>query len=480
MRFPEYESYDALGLAQLIARGEVTASEVLEAAIARVEARNPRVNAVVARFDEQARERARAIAPGAAPFAGVPYLVKDLGVTITGLPTSNGSAVLKDLPAEFTSTIVRRLESAGLNIAGKTNTSEFGLTLTTEPRAFGPTRNPWNLDHSPGGSSGGAAAAVASGMVPAAHASDGGGSIRAPASCCGLFGMKPSRARVPMGPIFAEAWSGLSTAHAVTRGVRDSAALLDAVAGPESGDPYCAPPQARPYLRETGQSPGRLRIALQRDASPDYPSDPACRTAVENVAALCEDLGHIVEPAEPEVDRPAIMAAFLAMIQAHAADDLDFLGELLGRPLERGEMEAFTEALAERGRTLSAAAYARARTVLLGLGRVVGRFFESHDVLLTPTLAQPPVPLGVLDTSTSDLDALLAQHAAYGPFTAVANITGCPAMNVPLVWSDSGLPLGTMFMAALGREDLLFRLAAQLEEARPWWHKRPPIAEEAA
>lgn len=473
MRFPEYDCLDALGLAESIARRDITPEEALDAAIARIEARNPAINAVTLRLDDRARERTGTAVPGAGLLAGVPYLLKDLGVTIAGVPTSNGARPLRDLPAAITSTSVQRMEDAGLVIAAKTNTSEFGLTLTTEPRAFGPTRNPWNLERSAGGSSGGAAAAVASGMVPAAHASDGGGSIRVPASCCGVFGLKPSRGRVPLGPIVAEAWSGLSTAHAVTRSVRDSAALLDAVSGPEPGDPYWAPPKQRPYLDEVGRPPGQLRIALATNGGPGYPSHPECRNAVEDAARLCADLGHSVEIAQPDFDRAAFVSSFLTIVQAHAADDLEGLDEMLGRSLRPGEMEAFTEGLAARGRAQRAPDYARARTTLLGVGRGMGKFFERHDVLLTPTLAEPPLPLGALDPQSPDIDGMLERHAAYSPFAPVANVTGCPAMSVPLVWSEDGMPLGVMFTAAFGREDMLFRLAAQLEAARPWRDRRP-------
>jgi len=474
MEFPEYETHDALALAGLVARGEVSAAELVEAAIARIDARNPALNAVVARCDERARQAAREVVPGQGPLAGVPYLLKDLGVMLAGMPTSNGMAALKDLPASRNSTVVDRLLAAGLVILGKTNTPEFGLSYTTEPRAFGPTRNPWNPKVTAGGSSGGAAAAVAAGMVPAAHASDGGGSIRVPAACCGLFGLKPTRARVPMGPLYGEAWSGLATTHALTRSVRDSAALLDAVAGPECGDPYWAPPRARPYLDEVGRPPGRLRIALQTSA-PGVVTDPACRAAVEDAARLCEALGHVVEPAAPAIDRASFQQAFMTIVTAHTADDLAFVEEILGRHLLDGELAALTAELRIRGRGARAPDYARARNVLHGLGRQVGAFLETYDLLLTPTTARPPVPLGHLNMDAPDVEAELARQVAFSPFTQLANATGCPAMSVPLGWSEDGLPLGSMFMAAMGREDLLFRLAAQLEAARPWTHRRPPV-----
>ncbi len=475
MRFPDYEDYDALGLARLIAERQITPREALDGAIERTEARNPELNAIIRPLYDYAKSRADALTPGAGPLAGVPYPIKDLGVQIVGIPTSAGTAVLKDVPARFTSTHVERLEAADLVIFGKTNTSEFGLSFTTEPRAFGPTRNPWSLRHSAGGSSGGAAAAVAGGMVPAAHASDGGGSIRVPASCCGLFGLKPTRGRTALGPVISEAWSGLATAHAVTRSVRDSAALLDAVAGSETGDPYFAPPPRRPYLQEVETPPGRLRIALQREASPDFPSAPVCRAAAEQAAKLCEALGHHVEEADPGIDSEAFGEAFLTVIGAHAAVDMDALAQALGRPLVAGEVETLVVALTEGARRRSAADYARARATIQAFGRRVGYFFEDYDVILSPTLAQPPAPIGTLQTNVEETDAALAQQAAYSPFTQLYNATGCPAMSVPLVWSPEGLPLGVMFAAPMGREDRLFRLAAQLEAAHPWWDKRPSL-----
>lgn len=474
MPFADYDSHDALGLAELVARREVAPAELLDAAIARIEARDGALGAVRLALFERARAQAARITPGAGPLAGVPYAIKDLGVGIEGVPTAHGTALLADVPAPATSTIVRRLEAAGLVICARTAASEFGLSYTTEPKSFPPTRNPWNPARSAGGSSGGAAAAVAAGMLPAAHASDGGGSIRVPAACCGLFGLKPTRGRVPLGPRLAEGWSGMATQHAVTRSVRDSAALLDATAGFEDGDPYWPPPAPPSYLAEVGRAPGHLRIALQLEADPGHPTHPACRAAAEDAARLCESLGHTVAPAAPAFDAEAFATAFLTIVGAHTADEMRTLARGLGREPAPGELETLTLALAERGRGLSAGDYAGARNVLLGLGRVLGGFFRDHDVLLSPTLAQPPAALGALDTDAADVEAMLARMAAYSPFTQVANATGCPAMSVPLAWSDEGLPLGVMFTAAMGREDLLLRLAGQLEQARPWFDRRPP------
>jgi len=461
MDWASYSRHDAIGLGELVARREVHPRELLAAARSAADRLNPDLNALVARLDARAERAAEAVEPGASPLAGVPYLLKDLGVGIEGVPTSHGCALFRDTPMPETSTAVARSEAAGLVIFGKTNTPEFGLSLSTEPRAFGPTRNPHDPGRGAGGSSGGSAAAVASGIVPAAHASDGGGSIRCPASVCGLFGLKPTRARVPMGPSSAEAWSGLATMHAVTRSVRDSAALLDIAAGAEPGDPYAAPPPARPYLAEVGREPGSLRIALTRDGDP--PSDGACRGAVERVARICADMGHRVEETAPSFDHDGLRAALLTLVTVHGAAQIDEIAAMLGRELQPGELEHFTDYLAAQGRPVPGTDMVRARNTMLDLGRTFGRFFQDYDIWLTPTLAQPPVRLGWLDPDAVDPETLLFRHTLYGPFLPLANVTGCPAANLPIVHSHDGLPLGVMATAPFGREDLLIRLAAQLE-----------------
>ena len=471
---PDLDRYDGLGLAALVRQREVTAAELLDAAIARVEARNPAINAVIYRMDAPARKAIAAGLPDG-PFTGVPYLLKDLGALYAGAPTTAGSAFFRDAVADHDSEIVMRLKRAGLVIFGKTNTSEFGLSTSVEPRLFGPTRNPWNKAYSAGGSSGGAAAAVAAGMLPMAHATDGGGSIRIPASACGLFGLKPTRARTPAGPDVGESWNGAGIGHAVTRSVRDSAALLDAVAGPDIGDPYWAPPLRRPFLAEVDVDPGKLRIALTTKAWNGSLVDPDCATAATEAARLCESLGHNVAEASPPIDEEARNAAIRIIIGAHTRATLELRGNALGRAPRAEDVETSTWATAEYGRQVTAADYAKAIRVLHQTGRVVGRFFEKYDVLLTPTMCRPPHKLGVLAQSGVDPQAYLEAILGTIAFTSPFNTTGSPAMSVPLHWSRDGLPVGVQFAADFGQEATLFRLAAQLEKARPWADRRPAL-----
>jgi amidase/6-aminohexanoate-cyclic-dimer hydrolase len=472
MKPDEFVRHDGLGLAALIRRCEVSAAEVLEAAVAAVEARNHEINAVVSRLYDQARAAiAAGLPPG--PFTGVPYLLKDLGAHYRGAVTSYGGALFKDFVVDHDSEITGRLKRAGLVIFGKTNTPELGLASSTEPRLFGPTRNPWSLAHSAGGSSGGSAAAVAAGMVPMAHATDGGGSIRIPASACGLFGLKPTRARNPMGPDQGEGWGGASVGHAVTRTVRDSAALLDATSGPDLGDPYWAPPPARPFLEEVGRDPGRLRIALATTPWNGQPVDPECAEAARAAGRLCETLGHHVEEATPAVDAAALGAATLVIIGANLRAALEARAAALGRELSESDVERVTWARALQGHTARAADYARAIGVMHRTGRHVAPFFQRFDALLTPTMCRPPHPLGVIDMMTSDESGYTQAVLGTIAFTSLWNACGNPAMSVPLGWSRAGLPLGVQFVGGFGDEATLLRLGAQLEAAQPWVDRRP-------
>jgi amidase len=473
MKSDEFVRYDGLDLAELVRRREVSPAEVLEAAVSAVEAGNHEINAVVCRLYDQARAAIAAGLP-TGPFTGVPYLLKDLGAHYQGAVTSYGGVLFKDFVVDHDSEITARLKRAGLVIFGKTNTPELGLASSTEPRLFGPTRNPWNLAHSAGGSSGGSAAAVAAGMAPMAHATDGGGSIRIPASACGLFGLKPTRARNPLGPDQGEGWGGASVGHAVTRTVRDSAALLDATSGPDLGDPYWAPPPARPFLDEVGRDPGRLRIAITTTPWNGQAVDAECAEAARAAGRLCESLGHHVEEASPVVDANALGAATLVVIGANLRAALEARAGALGRALTESDVEHITWIRAMDGHTARAADYARAIGIMHRTGRAVAPFFKRFDVLLTPTMCRPPHPLGVIDMMTTD-------EAAYGQavlgtiaFTSLWNSCGNPAMSVPLAWSRAGLPLGVQFVGGFGDEATLLRLGAQLERAQPWADRRPP------
>jgi amidase/6-aminohexanoate-cyclic-dimer hydrolase len=470
--FTDYESYDALGLADLVAKGEVTPGELLDAAIERVESRNPDLNAVVYPWYEEARTALAAGLPDG-PFHGVPFLLKDLYTLYAGQPISNGSRLFEGLVPDHDSELVARYRRAGLVIFGRTTSPEFGLTTTTESVLHGQTRNPWNGSHTTGGSSGGAAAAVAAGILPVANASDGGGSIRIPASCCGLFGMKPTRGRNPMGPDVGEGWSGMSTAHVVSRSVRDSAAMLDATAGPDVGAPYWAESPERPWLAEVGADPGRLRIAWQTRAFNGAETHPDCAAAAEDAARLCEDLGHDVEAAELAVDAQEVGDATLTVIGANVRAAAEDRAAELGRELQPQDLEFITYGMVLRAEGASAAQYARSIRVLHAAGRRVARFLERYDVLLTPTLATPPLELGRLSLSRTDIDGYRDDIGLTVGFTSLFNASGNPAMSVPLWWNGAGLPIGTQLVGRYGDEATLFRLAAQLEEARPWRDRRP-------
>lgn len=472
--FTDYDRYDALGLGELIAKGEVSAGEVLEAAIARLEAVNPTLNAVVHEMYDEA-ERTVAAGLPAGPLSGVPFLLKDLGALYAGQPTSYGSALYDGYVADHDTTLVERYRAAGLVIFGKTNTPEFGLAATTEPARFGPTRNPWDLERSPGGSSGGATAAVAARVLPAAHASDGGGSIRIPCSACGLVGLKPTRARNPLGPDVGEGWSGFSTAHVASRTVTDSAAFLDASHGPAPGDPYCAPAPARPFLEEVGAEPGRLRIAFTTAAPNGAPVDPECVRAVEEAAVLLDSLGHDVEEAAPTYTMATLIQHALVIWSANTWHHAASRYAALGREPDGSGLEAATWAFAQRGRAVPASDYAAALQAIHGLGRAFAAFHERYDVFVTPTLAKPPVPLGEIDMGEADVESYLANMLSFMPFTAQINATGQPALSLPLHWTPAGLPVGVQFVARFGDEATLLRLGSQVEAARPWADRRPPI-----
>ncbi|HET6503283.1 MAG TPA: amidase [Amycolatopsis sp.] len=459
---------DAVAQAAAVRAGEVSAEELVTAAIDQIVTLNPMLNAVITTTFDRALAQVRAGLPDG-PFTGVPYLLKDLVAEEAGVRFTEGSALLRDHESRHDQELVRRLRAAGLVILGKTNTPEFGMTPTCEPLLHGATRNPWNLTRTPGGSSGGSAAAVAAGMVPAAHGTDAGGSLRFPASCCGLFGLKPSRGRVPLGPAYGDVFSGWAVEHALTRSVRDSAALLDATAGPQPGDPYPAPPRPGPFSADAGQDPGRLRIAFSTRPVGEYSVHPDCLAALDDALRLLGDLGHELVEADLPGLTPDVEAAIGTVYRAGVVWILRYWIRELGRDPREGELEPLTEAYWEAGRRVTGGEYLLAITTLQGFCRRVAEFFTGIDAWLTPTLAQPPVFVGEI-VSTSD-DPWRAEERA-APFVAfpavVANITGAPAMSVPLYVSGGGLPIGVHFLGPTGDESTLFRLAGQLERAEPW------------
>ncbi len=475
MDLGEFAFMDATEQAELVRKGEVQAVELVDWAIHRIEQLNGALNAVITPMFEKAHQAAQGALPKG-PFRGVPFLLKDLIASWEGVRMTSGSRFLSFYVPAQDSELVTRLKDSGLVLLGKTNTPEFGIVPTTEPEQFGATRNPWDLDRMPGGSSGGSAAAVASGMVPMAHGNDGGGSIRIPASCCGLFGLKPTRARNPLGPEWGDVIGGLVCEHALTRSVRDSAALLDATCGPELGDPYWAPPQQRPFLKEVATHPGKLRIGLVTASPTETEVHPDCLAAVQDAARLCESLGHDVHEITLSLDPAEITQAFITVWATGVAWNVDMAAKVSAKEPEQDKFEILTWALAELGRSQTAAQYLGAVTVLQRIGRDLTLQMQPYDVVLTPTLPQPPAELGTFaSTPEMPLQGLL-RSADFVPFTVVCNITGAPAMSVPLFWNEAGLPIGSHFIGQFGDEAALFQLAAQLEEARPWADKIPPVS----
>ncbi len=491
--FAEYSNYDGLGLAELVRKKEVSPIELVEAAIHRIERHNPQLNAVVTKLYETATDTAKKPLP-AGPFAGVPFLIKDLVAQVAGVPTSNGSRLWKNLPAAADSELVKRWQAAGLIVLGKTNTPEFGLTPYTEPGAFGPTHNPWDLTRTTGGSSGGSAAAVAARMVPLASAGDGGGSIRIPASACGVFGLKPTRGRTPTGPTLGELWHGFAIEHALTRSVRDSAALLDATQGADLGAPYYAPPLARPLLAEVAVNPGKLRIALTGQPMLGKSVHPDVLAGLAETATLLRELGHEVIEAAPLIDGEAFALAFMIILAAEVRADIEEAARAAGKKISVHDFDPATFGLGMLGQALSAKDYAAASRHLQTAARGVGRFFAGYDVLLTPTLARPPVKTGSLQPAAVEqmlikligsfdgggllkamgiIKPLAAQTFEFMPWTPVFNVTGQPAMSVPLHWNAENLPVGMHFVGKFGDEATLFRLAGQLERAKPWAGRIP-------
>ena len=468
MSIAEYSNFDGLGLAALVAKGEVKSSELVDEAISRAEALNPKLNAIVFEDYERARTLARSNLPKG-PFTGVPFLLKDIFALAEGMPTRQAARFIPVVRSDHDSLLTKRLKASGLVPLGKTNVPEFGLVPTTESQLYGPAHNPWNLAHTPGGSSGGSAAAVAAGIVPLAHANDGGGSIRIPASCCGLVGLKPSRGRISFAPDMAEVVDGLATDLVVSRSVRDTAAALDAVGGSVQGDPYWSPPAPPSYLAALAQKPKKLRIAYSTKKLDGTALHPDCLAATEHAAKACERLGHIVEEGAPHLDQEILVPAFITLWVANLAAGIDQVSHLTGRAPDEDLFEGLTWGMYRLGQDVSASDYLNAKAAMNLANREAAKFHEKYDVWLSPTLGAPPVALGTFALAEKDAAKVFPSLLDFVPFTPMQNVTGQPAINLPLFWNDKGLPVGVHFAGRLGDEETLLRLAAQLEEAAPWY-----------
>jgi amidase len=469
----ELAALDGIAQAELVRRRDVAPGELVAAALERVEALDPMLNAIVTPMFERAQ--AEAIAAGG-PLSGVPMVLKDLIVEVEGVRFTEGSRFLADNVSRYTSEIVRRFERAGLVIIGKSATPEFGMSPSCEGALFGPTRNPWDLDRSTSGSSGGSAAAVAAGIVPIGHGNDLGGSIRYPASNCGLFGLKPTRARNPLGPEYGDGVGGWGVEHVLTRSVRDSAAVLDAVSGPSLGDPYSVPPPSRPFAAEVGIDPGRLRVAYTGKIADGSDGHPDCLAGLDVTVRLLDELGHdVTERSLPELTAEEGEAVGTVFNSA-TAWIIDYWIRRLGREPGDGDLEPLTRAYWELGRGIPAADYLRAIEVLQRYTRRVAQFFTAYDAFLTPTVSAPPVLLGeMVSTDDEPLRSLEVGGRTVAYSGVIANITGHPAMSVPLYWNADHLPIGMHFLGRFADEATLFRLAGQLERARPWTRRRPRV-----
>lgn len=475
----DYAEHDATGLAALVAKGEVTPEELLDAALARVERLNPKLNAVVLVQEEAAR---KAIAEGLpeGPFRGVPFLLKDLGAEARDFPSHNGSRLLKNTRYGRDSAIFERIRNAGLVTFGRTTAPEGGIGPATEAAVYGgPTRNPWDLARTPGGSSGGAGAAVAAGIVPAAHGSDGGGSVRIPASSCGLFGFKATRARFPDGPYAGEGWAGMTIDGFLTRSVRDAAALMDACEGADLGAPYWPPPLEKGYLAALARPPKRLKVALCATTFGGAKVHPEARAAAEAAGRLLAELGHDVDEARPHADHEGMMRAWTRIVACGTALGLRKALQAKGRDLRQGDVEGVTRGAAAYAAKLSGADYIEAVGKVHAYGREMAGFFEEFDILLSPTLAEPPAEIGRFAHDTEDyVDYRMGPGRvfAYSPFCAAFNASGQPAASLPLHWTPEGLPVGVHLAARFGADEMLIGLCRQVEEAAPWAGRRPPLA----
>jgi amidase/6-aminohexanoate-cyclic-dimer hydrolase len=472
----DYANYDAMGLAELVRKKAVSASELLSEAVTRATAVQSDLNCFSAMFPEVAETQISQALPEG-PFTGVPMAVKDLGFEIDGQPITNGSLAFKDNVATYDSVLCERYKAAGFTLFGQTTSPEFGLTTTTESLLYGATRNPWDTTRTSGGSSGGASACVAAGVIPLAHASDGGGSIRIPAGCTGLFGMKPSRGRTPMGPATTEGWNGQSTVHAVSRSVRDSAALLDATHGREVGSRYVAPEPDSTFLSALERDPKPLKIALWTNAPNGTTPDPDAQAGLDATRKLLEDLGHVVEEAGPNLDGDLLGKSLMVTVSAAIAMVMEARGEALGRQLGPEDMEPVTARFVELGNSIPMKELMKATQASITAGLQYEHFLVDggYDMVLSPTMSRVPDKIGVLSLNPEDMDAYTQAVTTFAPWCAISNQAGSPAMSVPLHWTAENLPIGMMFGARCGNEWELYQLAGQLERAAPWAHRRPPI-----
>jgi amidase len=475
MSFNEYASFDGLALGRMVRERKVTPAELMDAAIARAEQHNPSLNAIVFKDYDRALATARERRAGAAPFEGVPLLLKDIMGDCAGMPTRSACAFVPATPIAEDSEVVTRYKRAGFIPFAKTNAPELGIPPVTESRLYGPARNPWNLEHTPGGSSGGSAAAVAAGIVPVAHGNDGGGSIRIPAACCGLVGLKPTRGRVSLAPNLGDALGGFVVEHVLSRTVRDSAAALDATAGPMPGDPYFPPTPARPYLQELSAPPKRLRIAFSTQNPLGGIIHPDCVEATRQAAKLCAELGHEVEEATPELNYQMLGQFFLTVYAAGVALQIEGIKLMTGAEPTPEKFQTFTWNMYQQGRQVSAAQYLIAQVLLQRASRQFAAFFEAHDLFLTPTIGQPPLRVGAIDFMSPSTALLDEPISSFGVPCPIYNITGQPAISLPLYWNREGLPIGVMFGGRYGDEATLIQLAGQLEQAQPWIGRKPAV-----
>lgn len=466
------ENYDGLGLAKLIKQKQLSSKELFESVILKTEALQPKLNFLSHKFYDYGLKQIEAGLPQG-PFSGVPFLLKNLGGACESTPLSEGSRLFKDTICSYDDEVVKRLKKSGLVFFGRSNAPELGFSFTTEPSHYGASHNPWNLNLTTGGSSGGAAAAVAARIIPVAHASDGGGSIRIPASCCGLFGLKPSRARVPMGPLIGEAWGGFATHHVLSLSVRDSAAMLDCIAGPELGDPYFAPAQPQSYLSSLDTPVRKLKIGVLHSLKASEKIEADVQAAFSHSQTLLRHLGHDLVDFTFTVDIDAMRKAFIIIATACLKSMLKQIEKQRGNKIPMGTLEPINEVFAEFAEDFSAADYASAVQNIQFHSRKVAELFSDYDVVMLPTTAQSARPLGELAGDYKDFGLYNAKQLAFGPNTGLANMTGQPAMSVPLFWNEEGTPIGTQFLAPLGDELTLFQLAKQLEEAEPWFNKVP-------